>query len=166
VDTPPIPVSTPPIPIVVPDTPVPRTCAPLDLVCIGPFTIPGFSETIPGQDEEVPGQHVTDVPAICDAAGFACIAEQNIPSQHLGDTPEVTVAVDFTGLDVFADPHAGELTTIGPFHFDVGPIPVDVCASTCPFPVPPEGETLGSVTVTVTIDGDEYSETVPLDQSV
>lgn len=129
-----------------------RTCTPLDLVCVGPFTIPE--------------QHVADVPAICDAAGFACIDEQNIPSQHLGDTPEITVAVDFTGLDVFADPHAGELTTIGPIEENVGGIPVTICASTCPFPVPPEGETLGSVTVTVVIDGDEHSETVSLDASV
>lgn len=103
---------------------------------------------------------------VCDTAGFACIDPQTIPSEHLGDTPEVTVAVDFTGLNVFADPHAGELTSIGPFVVPTPFAPVTLCASTCPFPVLPEGETLGSVTVTVIIDGNTYSETVPLDQSI
>ena len=144
-------------PLVTPAQPVPRTCAPLELVCIGPFT--------------VPPQDFGDAPAVCDVAGVICVGPIPVPAQDVVETQAITVSVDFTGLDALADPHAGELTSIGPFNEEVpvpliGDVPVTVCGATCPFPVFPEGETVGSMTITVTVGSESESVTIPLGSSL
>lgn len=167
-------------PLVTPGQPVGRTCAPLDVVCLGPFSVPpqdlGDAPAVCDAAVclgpiTVPSQDLGDAPAVCDVAGDVCVGPIPVPAQDVVETQPITVAVGFTGLDVLADPHAAELTSVGPFDVVVpvpviGDVPVTVCASTCPFPVSPEGETVGSVTVTVTVGAEEHSVTVPLGSSV
>jgi hypothetical protein len=187
VDTPPVTIPatctanqcTAETPVVTPAEPMPRTCAPLDVICFGPFTVPSQDlgdvpavcdalEPICIGPITIPAQDTGNAPAVCDAAGELCVGPIPVPAQDVVETQPVTVSVDFTGLDLLADPHAAELTSIGPFHEvipvpGIGDVPVDVCASTCPFPVSPEGETVGSLTITVTVGAEEHSITVPLD---
>jgi hypothetical protein len=170
-------------PLVTPAQPVPETCVPpmLPLLCLGPFTIPsqdlGDVPAVCGAlapvcigPVTVPGQDTGNAPAVCDAAGRLCVGPIPVPAQDVAETDDITVAVGFTGLEVLADPHAAELTAIGPFTETVpvpviGDVPVTVCPATCPFPVSPEGETMGSLTITVIVGSEQRSVTVPLDAS-
>ncbi|MHB1260671.1 MAG: hypothetical protein ACYC2H_03035 [Thermoplasmatota archaeon] len=168
-------------PLVTPAQPVPETCVPL-LLCVGPFTIPaqdlGDAPAVCDAAEPVcvgpipiPAQNLGEVPAVCDVAGEICVGPFPVPAQDVVETPPVTVAVDFTGLDAAADPNAGEIGSIGPIVQVIpvpiiGDVPVTICPTTCPFPVSPEGETVGSLTITVTVGSEEESYTIPLGQSV
>jgi hypothetical protein len=169
-------------PLVTPAEPVPRTCAPLEVICFGPFTVPSQDlgdvpaicdalEPVCIGPITIPAQDTGNAPAVCDAAGELCVGPIPVPAQDVVETQPVTVSVDFTGLDLLADPHAAELTSIGPFHEvipvpGIGDVPVEVCAATCPFPVSPEGESAGSLTITVTVSAEQRNLTVPLDSSL
>lgn len=171
-------------PLVTPAQPVPETCVPplVPLLCVGPFTVPALDlgdapaicatvgvvclGPIP-----IPSQDLGSAPAVCDAAGEVCVGPFPVPAQDVVETEDITVAVDFTGLDAAADAHAGEIGSIGPIVEVVpvpliGDVPLTLCPATCPFPVLPEGETVGNVTVTVTVGDEEESVTIPLGASV
>jgi hypothetical protein len=69
-------------------------------------------------------------------------------------------------LNLLVAPNLGEPGFIGPFQILVptpfGPIPVTICAATCPVPVQPEATLNGSVTITITVGSTTVSRTVPV----
>lgn len=171
-DVPPTPVTTPPVvvpatctlaactaPTVIPgqSTPaLPQVCVPF-VVCVGPVSPQPLTPPV-------------TVPPVC-SVGFVCLPPTTIlPGQTVtvpGQppvplTPAITVSVSSTGFDGTVEPNAGELSSIGPITTTVGPIPVTLCPSTCPVPVPPGADLVGSVTVTVTVGTTTYTQTVPV----
>lgn len=148
--------------------PLPQECVPL-VICVGPVAPQPLTPEVPPQ-----GPFSTPpvtAPAVCAAAAPLCLPPTTIvPPQSITTpgqgpipiTPPIVVSVSSTGLSGLITPNVGQFSSIGPFNEQVGPVPVTLCPSTCPVPVPP-GTTLdGSITVTVTVGSQVFSETVPV----
>lgn len=145
-----------------------RICAPGGLICVGPFERTPLTPPVPGEDVDTPP---VGAPAICTATPQVCLP----PTQVLGPqritvpsvgptpvTPATTVSLSWTGFTGVVDTNAGETTPVGPITVNVGPIPVTVCAQTCPLPIAPEANGQGSATVTVTVGSETYTRTIPV----
>lgn len=138
--------------------PLDRVCAPLGLVCVGPV-------------EPQPLTPSVTAPAVCTAVSFVCIPETIlVPPQTVSApsvppvplTPPVIVSVTSTAFDGLIEPNAREPTTIGPFTVTVGPVPITVCANPCTVSMLPNIDLIGAITIRVTIGGDTYSQTIPV----
>lgn len=146
-----------------------RICAPGGLVCIGPFDRTPLTPPVPGRDVDTPP---VGAPAICTATPQVClpptqvVGPQRIPIPAVGPTPvtpAATASLSWTGFTGVVDTHASETTPVGPITVNVGPVPVTVCAQTCPLPIPPQASGQGSLTVTVTVGSQTYTQTIPVD---
>ncbi len=188
VSTPPVgpqTISTPPVgpqTVYTPPVDVPEACVLpviLKLICVGPFTIapqtvgptpPIGSQSVttpPVQSETVTTPPVT-VPAVCDAAGEACIGPITIPGQYLGTIPSLAMSVEFEDYTAVVDTRLGMMGSVGPIYEEivipnVTTIPISVCPNTCPVPLVPEASSQGGVRVFVQAGGDVLlDQTIPL----
>lgn len=138
--------------------PLPRMCAPGEIICVGP----------------APSQTITPpvvVPAICGVAPRSClpptvlVPSQTVPVPGFGPvplTPAIVVGLDWSGFEGSIDTDSDGEIIIPPQHFDVGPVPIDLCASSCIIPVPVAAEGTGSLTIVVSVGGETYTETIPI----
>ena len=137
--------------------PAPQQCVP-PLVCVGPI---GPQPLTP---EETVAPLCTLASAICfpptEIVPSTTVVTPGVPPQVL--TPPISVSVSTTGFTGAIEPNAGEFTSIGPLTLQVGPVPVTLCPSSCPVPVPPEGRLAGSVTITVVTGSQTLTQTVPV----
>jgi hypothetical protein len=148
--------------------PLPQACVPL-VICIGPVPPQPLTPEVPPQGPvSTPPE---TAPAVCSAASFLCVPATPIlppePVTTPGEgpmqvTPPVIVSVSTTGFDGLVTPNAGQFSSIGPFNEQVGPVPVTLCPSTCPVPVPPGATLDGSITVTVLVGAEVHSVTIPV----
>lgn len=180
-----VPVSTPPVPsqsTTTPPVPVPQICTPGNVLCIGPFTIPGQPVTTPG----IGSQPVVTTPAIGPQAiptvgvPSQTIGTPAVPAQSIGNTPAIgpvqltpDISLEVTLADfsyVWVLPKLGMLTSTGAITQEIptpfGPIPVTVCADSCPVPEKPGAWLNSGVTVTIVIGSQTYTKTVPIDFSM
>lgn len=133
--------------------PVPQQCVPL-VACVGPVA-------------PQPLTPPASVPALCSVVGAAClpgvmlVPSQTVPLPGVASvplTPASSVGLNATAFQFFVDLHAGELGTTGPTTVNVGPVPVVLCPSTCPSPVPPEVGYTGDLVLTVTVGATTVEE--------
>jgi hypothetical protein len=161
-------VTTPPVPV--PAFCLPPDPAPITLLCgNGTEVHPQSLGPTPGVDSEEVTVESQTVPAVCDAAGEACIGPITIGSIPVATTPGLTVALETPGLAGFADAHAGELVGVGPFSVTVpgtdlfNETTYTVCPDTCPVHRAPEGGVHWTLTVTYGVGDEGDSVTIPLD---
>ena len=138
--------------------PVSQVCTPLGLVCVGPVAPQPLTPSV-------------TVPAVCTAASFVCVPPTTlVPSQSatvpgvapIALTPPVTVSVSSTTFNGLVEPNVGEFVFVGPYSVMVGPVPVTVCATPCPVPVAPDVDLVGTITVSATVGGTTYTQSVPV----
>ena len=136
--------------------PIPQVCIP-PVLCVGP----------------VPSQPVTPpvtLPAACALAplclppttllGSQTVDVPGVPSVPL--TQPITVSVTSAGFTGAVDPAPPEPMTLGPIALQVGPVPVTLCPDGCVLPAGAAATLSGSVTVTVVVEGQTFTQTVPI----
>ena len=146
-------------PTVLPATQTPplgETCV-QPILCIGPVAPQPLTPPV-------------TVPPLCALAPLCLPPVTLVESQTVGVpgassvplTRPVTVSVASTGFAGEVAPNPGESRTVGPIVLQVGPVPVTLCPSGCVVPAGPHATLAGSVTVTVVVEGQTFTQTVPV----